>query len=583
MPKLARQIPPTNKLPDVKRVETGASSLAIHPAPPPAVCVPDVQPTPSVATSFRRPCALAIGGLQGTLFGGKALGVVGAEIDTGIHFANSSGYNPWMGFSIDISLGESDEEDGLGTSHPRFQDPGFGKTTTLAIAALGMRVTTGKVLASAPTHASIDNLAARLHSITTRVTERYNQGKPLKPRFPRMMVVCAYAEIDEYAAFMALVEDPGKGDLAGPRDVFGTRSAWKLPLSVAYWLLVCLGSPAVPQIRLDDSNDLRNLRDDIATRQDLASLRAVAMGHITWNQYMAVNKFGQDSKISALEFIKASGWPVYRLRTQLRMVKGQFELCKAVVNPDSDIGFKYGPGTEIDLPGHGIGRAFESFITSNYPDITPAAPGSLEPIFIHCPSASARVDPVTRSFQNNEQVKVALGFLCDFVNATKVDPGQILIIGPSTAMVAAIACIRNEPEYAALRTMPPAMTADSMQGHDGEEMVVAILGTHKRSGAGFLADERRISLMLSRHRSALLIVGNLTMVRTAEGDIATIKPKMLRKAQHMMCDAGRVIEIQYRRRLDVEGENGDDDDEGSEGGDDERGEGRCRSGDNESK
>lgn len=328
----------------------------------------------------------------------------------------------------------------------------------------------------------------------------------------------------------------------------------------------------------------------------------------------AVNKFGQASKISALEFIKASGWSVYRLRAQLRMVNGRFELCKAVVNPDSDIEFKYGPGTEIDLPEHGIGRAFESFITSNYPDITPAAPGSLEPIFIHCPSASARVDPVTRSFQNNEQVKVALGFLCDFVNATKVDPGQILIIGPSTAMVAAIACIRNEPEYAALRTMPPAMTADSMQGHDGGEMVVAILGTRKRSGAGFLADERRISLMLSRHRSALVIVGNLyvtgptkqlhdgkkkskrwrfsvppdkslprTMVRTAEGDIATIKPKMLRKAQHMMCDAGRVIEIQYRRRLDVEGENGDDDDEGSEGGDDERGEGRCRSGDNESK
>lgn len=166
-----------------------------------------------------------------------------------------------------------------------------------------MRVTTGKVLASAPTHASVDNLAARLHSITTRVTERYNQGKPLKPRFPRMMVVCAYAEIDEYPAFMALVEDSGKGDLAGPRDVFGTRSAWKLPLSVAYWLLVCLGSPAVPQIRLDDSNDLRNLRDDIATRQDLASLRAVAMGHITWNEYMAGERVSRQTVESLLRSV----------------------------------------------------------------------------------------------------------------------------------------------------------------------------------------------------------------------------------------------------------------------------------------
>ncbi|KAH7010165.1 P-loop containing nucleoside triphosphate hydrolase protein [Ilyonectria destructans] len=550
-------------------------------------------------------------------------------------------------------------------------DPGFGKTTTLAIAALAMRATTGKVLASALTHASVDNLAARLHSVTTR---------PLKLQFPRMMVVCAYAEIDEYAAFMALVEDPRKGDLAGPRDVFGIRSAWKLPLSVAYWLLVCL-----------------------ARRKDFGSLRAVTVGHITWNQYMvgervpkqtvesllrsvveiadilcttptlafsqpslsrwknnsakgiavddatsidrpelysiwgntllpcilagsekqlapvpvlvgepeilraAVNKFGQEKKISALEFIKASGWPVYRLRTQFRMVKGQFELCKAVVNADSDIEFKYGPGTEIDLPGHSTGRAFESFVTSNYPDITPAAPGSLEPIFIHCPSTSVRVDPVTRSFQNTEQVEISLSFLCDFVSATKVDPGQILIIGPSTAMVETIACIRNEPEYAALRTMPLAMTADSMQGHDGGEMVVAILGTNKGSGAGFLADERRISLMLSRHRSALVIVSNLyvtgpkkqlcdrkkgpkrwldsvlprTMVRTAEGDIATIKPKMLRKAQHMMCDAGRVIEIQFRKRLDVEGENGDDDDEGGDDDNEEKGDGR--SGDNESK
>lgn len=64
------------------------------------------------------------------------------------------------------------------------------------------------------------------------------------------------------------------------------------------------------------------------------------------------------------------------------------------------------------------------------------------------------------------------------------------------------------PEFAAVRPMRPASTIDSIQGQEGD-MVAVIAATTKAVGPGFTADDRRLNVMMSRHKSALVVFGDL--------------------------------------------------------------------------
>ncbi|KAM5342775.1 hypothetical protein ACJ41O_013741 [Fusarium nematophilum] len=541
--------------------------------------------------------------------------------------------------------------------------PGFGKTTALALATLGMAASVGKVFGSGPTHVAVDNFAARLDAVTCRVTERYNEGKEAPLHQRRALIVRAYKTKDEFAAFMKLLKNPSVGDEAAPRGLWGLQSKWKLHLSPSFWLLVCLGSSGVRSLHDDDSKALHDLRDHIAEREDLSRFRAVGAGEITWEEYAngetategeivallsrliekadilctlpalafnesplsswknklargiavdeaanmnrpdlcsvwgntllpcllagdekqfgpvvntlsykdsegnAVNRLGEDGRISPLEFFKGSGWPIYRLRTQLRMAVGQFELCKTTVY--RDVASTYGAGAEISLPAHSLGQVFEEYIQHMFPKLKPAPPGTLQPLFVHCKGSYCIVDPVTHSKRNPAQVKIALGFLCDFIKAKQVDPAKVLIISPYAAMVDFIERMRKKREYEALKGMRPASTVDSIQGQEGD-MVVVITGTTRKSGPGFTMDEGRLSVMLSRHKSALVIFGDLHVagpvekskgkkrkrgkepvaiqVVTREGEVAFVKPSMLRKVHTMLFEAERVatIEVEWK-------------------------------------
>ncbi|KAJ3526963.1 hypothetical protein NM208_g10940 [Fusarium decemcellulare] len=79
-----------------------------------------------------------------------------------------------------------------------------------------------------------------------------------------------------------------------------------------------------------------------------------------------VNRLGEDGRISPLEFFKGSGWPVYRLRTQLRMAEGQFELCRTTVYSGSDVPYTYGPGSQVSLEAHSIGLTRSRLPSASY-------------------------------------------------------------------------------------------------------------------------------------------------------------------------------------------------------------------------
>ncbi|KAM0218236.1 hypothetical protein ACHAQI_001423 [Fusarium lateritium] len=528
--------------------------------------------------------------------------------------------------------------------------PGFGKTTAASAVIVAMNASVGKVLASGPTHVAVDNLCARTYAVSCRVTDRFNGTKEQGSRQRRALVVRGFKAQDELAAFKKLIENPDLGDTAAPIGTWGVQSKWKLQLSVSFWLLVCLGSSAVPALHDDDSETLHSLRTSLAARKDLARLRDRVAGNITWEEYAnsetlskgefekllkriveaadivctlpslahtedhlsnwrtksaraiaideagnmnrgdlcsiwgntllpcllagdekqlapvvttfedidasgnSINRFGPDGKISALEFIKGTGWPVYRLRTQLRMAKGQFEICRTTVY--SDVDCTYGPGSAVDLPAHHLGHVLEEYIRAKYPSVKPAAAGTLEPVFIDCKNSFCIVDPITKSKKNFDQIRAALDFCADFVKTKQVNPADVLIISPYGAMVEIIPSWMKK--YEALKGMRPPSTIDSIQGQEAT-MVVVITGTNRAVGAGFTCDERRLNVMLSRHKSALVIfseidtvdykgkgAGKAEVTEGPTGELVFTKATMLKGVHKRLVDSGRVAVVDCR-------------------------------------
>ncbi len=120
--------------------------------------------------------------------------------------------------------------------------------------------------------------------------------------------------------------------------------------------------------------------------------------------------------------------------------------------------------------------------------------------------------------KNSDQVKIALGFLCDFVTAAKVDPAKIVVIAPYKANVEFInGLLLKKPQYAALKAMRLAATVDSFQGQEGE-IAAVVLGTTQHSGPGFTTDPNRLNFLFSRHKSGLLIFGDINVTGRLEDE-----------------------------------------------------------------
>lgn len=473
-----------------------------------------------------------------------------------------------------------------------------------------MTETLGPIFASAPTHVAVNTFAARLYAVSSNVADRYNTGKREKHRIRRKLVVRGYNE-EEYEAFQRLLRDSNAADGAGSGP-WKKPGAWKLHLSKAYWLLMCLRSPTTPGLHHSDSAAVHRLQRRLDKDHRLARLRGVISGLISWEVYIsgkmvdkniieglfsqileaadivcttpaqscgrfyrdwkntkakgfaideaanmtrpdlyslwgntmmpcilagdekqlppavitldekdgqgnAINRLGRDATISPLEFFMGLGMPVYRLRTQLRMAKGLFDLSKRFIY--SDVNCAYGPGCRIELEAHRVGRDLESFALVRHPELSAAPTGSLQPIFIHCENSHCHIDPITKSKSNRDQVIVALDFILDLVSNTsgRVHPSQIAIITPYTANVHVVSEVQKIPKYATLASMKPAKTIYSFQGQESE-IVVAIMATTKQAGPGMTTDDHHLNVMLSRHRSGLIIVGDIHVTGSLDGE-----------------------------------------------------------------
>jgi hypothetical protein len=140
------------------------------------------------------------------------------------------------------------------------------------------------VYITGPTNVAIENIVERTDNLCQAVCNKANVTKKAddKNRIRRFIIIRGVNAKDEIVAFKALLRNPTAGNEATPSE---GESRWKLRNSVSYWLLMALRSRAVRQIHPDDSAELHGLQARLDERKDLADLRAVATGEMTWGAY----------------------------------------------------------------------------------------------------------------------------------------------------------------------------------------------------------------------------------------------------------------------------------------------------------
>lgn len=183
-----------------------------------------------------------------------------------------------------------------------------------------------------------------------------------------------------------------------------------------------------------------------------------------------------DSRLSGLEFLQASGIPVYRLRVQLRMANGLFDSVAQTVYPE--VPLQYADSCNISLPQFVAGRALEGYFRKIAPSIRQPPHAKLRPIFIHCEDSKVFVDELTGSKKSPDQVRVALQLAFNLVQEAGVKAEDIILLTPYAANVSLIQWMRTAEAKCAevLAKMAPASTVDGYQGQE-KPIVIVVMGT----------------------------------------------------------------------------------------------------------
>jgi len=232
-----------------------------------------------------------------------------------------------------------------------------------------------------------------------------------------------------------------------------------------------------------------------------------------------LNRHFQDGKMSAMQWLKAHNWPVYVLTKQFRMARGMMDAISDIIYPD--VKLVYAPSCDITNAIHRPGVLLDEFLREKFPSMAPAPTDRLYPAFMHCPETFTYLNPVTHGKSNYEQCERALNFWCEFsewveAKGVVLDHRQIVTICPYKANLEVIQSLRRKSKYARLDKMPPAATVDSFQGKEGD-LVCLILGTTCAVGAGFTSNRNRLNVACTRHRSGLVVFGDIHVMGAVDG------------------------------------------------------------------
>ncbi|KAF5249312.1 hypothetical protein FANTH_5393 [Fusarium anthophilum] len=194
------------------------------------------------------------------------------------------------------------------------------------------------------------------------------------------------------------------------------------------------------------------------------------------------NRFAGDGQLSGLKFLQASGLPVFRLDTQVRMAKGMYDLAAQVFYPQLPLQY-HQPDHNIADQQPDVGRELEAYNSTIYKD-------------------------VDGSQACQEQDSAVLSFVAGLVTHSVIDPEQIVILTPWFANAVLIERKRNQKRFELLKNMPEAATIESYRGREAD-IIVVVMSTTRDTGPDITANEHLLITMLTRHKSGLVIFGDI--------------------------------------------------------------------------
>jgi hypothetical protein len=284
------------------------------------------------------------------------------------------------------------------------------------------------------------------------------------------------------------------------------------------------------------------------------------------------NRFGLAGRVSGLAWLQGLGIPTFRLLQQMRMANDMFGLAQKLFYNDHQLG--YGPGSDPSLDSHAVGHSFEKFLSEGkFKGYQAPPPGKLLPMFLHMPNT--KVDQVGTSKLNRMQVKGALDLIKDFVVKTGTSANRFVVITAHRPNVDYGNRLLRSKSYKELAEMPEVQTVDSIQGCEND-ISVFICGTSSRAkSVGFVSNQNRLNVSITRQNSALLIIGDKTVtgklkgtqsemenlmkqaksgtpIWNNSGEMTFTKSAPMRQLLVELHDAGRIIDMVSQEEADKE-------------------------------
>ncbi|KAG5759196.1 hypothetical protein H9Q72_012672 [Fusarium xylarioides] len=283
----------------------------------------------------------------------------------------------------------------------------------------------------------------------------------------------------------------------------------------------------------------------------------------TYPDGTAVNRFGQDAKLSWLSWLLHLEVPAFHLYKQHRMAQGMFDLSRRLTYSHLEARFSYGPSAALE--NYPFAGAIREFLNDHHGLHLP--PDIMSPVFVNCKDCPCRIDDTTKSKHNPRAIACMMVWLEDFVKAVKFPADRIVAITPYRSN---LWHIRAELASSTLLKDVQAATIDSYQGREND-MVVLCLAVDKSTGPCFTAQPQRLNVATSRHKLFMVIFGDIETSRaadttqaantsqsieaTAEGGAKThIKSDMFDTLINWFKEKNRVVHVQGDPSIDPEEE-----------------------------
>ncbi|CCT65055.1 uncharacterized protein FFUJ_05251 [Fusarium fujikuroi IMI 58289] len=277
----------------------------------------------------------------------------------------------------------------------------------------------------------------------------------------------------------------------------------------------------------------------------------------------AVNRFGQDAKLSWLSWLLHLKIPAFHLYKQHRMAQGMFDLSLRLTYSHLETRFSYGASAALE--NYPFASAIREFLVDH--DGLELPPDTMSPVFVNCKECPCRIDGITKSKHNPRAIACMMEWLEDFVKAVQFPADRIVAITPYRSN---LWHIRAELASSTLLKDVQAATIDSYQGREND-MVVLCLAVDKSTGPCFTAQPQRLNVATSRHKLFLVIFGDIetsqaadttqvpstsqSIQATAEGGAKThIRSDMFNSLINWFKEKSRVVHVQGDPSIDPDEE-----------------------------